>query len=602
MDLHINTERDLLIEIIKAMDEKKLKRVMTYVREFKETPVDDESEQSPKLPLPIGISNYRVASTSYYYVDKTMMIKEFLDERPQVSLFLRPRRFGKTLNMDMLRVFFEKSEEDTSHYFKDKKIWKCGERYRSYQGKYPVIFVTFKDVKFKSWKECVDNLADVIRDEFARHSILLLNSERCLDSEKVYFQKMLNKEISEVDLTRAFHKLSEMLHKHYGIPPIIIIDEYDTPIQQGHVHGYYEEVVTFMRNLFSAGLKDNHHLSYGFLTGILRVAKESIFSGMNNLRINSILDKRYGEYFGFTSREIYKICEYYGVLDKYEEIKEWYNGYLFGQTNIYNPWSVINYFSSDCEPSAYWLSTGSNDIIQEILSEATEEIYENLQLLLQGKSFRTYVDTSIIYPQIKKEPTSIYSFLLITGYLKLVSVERSPMGGYICEVSIPNKEIKYVYNKEVLSKAAPMIPESSAIAIQKAICVQDIDVIKEHLNKILLNSASYYDTAGENFYHGLVLGLCTIFDDKYCVSSNREAGHGRYDIALFPKQKNLPGIMLELKAKKNCSSAVLQKLAKEALEQIHDNIYDSQMKEMGIGEILYYGIAFSGKHVEIRKC
>ena len=260
----------------------------------------------------------------------------------------------------------------------------------------------------------------------------------------------MDKNTTEAELTGAFCELSEMLHKHYGVAPIIIIDEYDTPIQQGYVHGYYDDVVAFMRNLFSAGLKDNHHLSYGFLTGILRVAKESIFSGMNNLKVNSILDKRYGEYFGFTSEEIQEMCEYYGAADKYEEIKEWYNGYLFGQTNIYNPWSVINYFCCDCEPSAYWLSTGSNEIIEDILEGASEEIYENLHLLLEGKSFKTYVDTSIIYPNIKKEPTSIYSFLLITGYLKFVKVDRTPIGDYVCEVAIPNKEIKYVYNKEIL--------------------------------------------------------------------------------------------------------------------------------------------------------
>ena len=515
MDVHINVERDLLIEIIKIMDEEDLKRVIAYVRELNEKSADnDETESVHRLPLPIGISNYRVASSSYYYVDKTMMIKEFLDERPQVSLFLRPRRFGKTLNMDMLRVFFEKTEADTSHYFKDKKIWRCGARYRDYQGKYPVIFVTFKDVKFKTWNACFDNLADVIRSEFDHH-YELLSSEKCTGSEKKYYQKVLDKEVTEAELTGAFCELSEMLHKHYGVAPIIIIDEYDTPIQQGYVHGYYDDVVAFMRNLFSAGLKDNHHLSYGFLTGILRVAKESIFSGMNNLKINSILDKRYGEYFGFTSEEIQEMCEYYGVADKYEEVKEWYNGYLFGQTNIYNPWSVINYFCCDCEPSAYWLSTGSNEIIEEILEGASEEIYENLRLLMEGKSFKTYVDTSIIYPNIKKEPTSIYSFLLITGYLKLVKVDRTPIGDYVCEVAIPNKEIKYVYNKEILSKFAQMIPESSAIAIQNAICVHDIDALREHLNKILLNSASYYDTTGENFYHGLVLGLCTIFDNQY---------------------------------------------------------------------------------------
>jgi len=551
-----------------------------------------------RLPLPIGISDYRVASELYYYVDKTMMIKEFLDERPQVSLFLRPRRFGKTLNMDMFRVFFEKSEEDTSRYFVNKKIWACGEWYRAYQGKYPVIFVSFKDVKFKSWEETLDNLADVLKKEFDRHSVLL-DSPSCSKSEKEYFNKVLEKRTTEVELTGALRELSQMLHEHYGIAPIIIIDEYDTPIQQGHVHGFYDDVVLFMRNLFSGGLKDNHHLSYGFLTGILRVAKESIFSGLNNLKINSILDKRYSEYFGFTPSEIKEMCRYYRVDEKFEEICAWYDGYRFGQTEIFNPWSVINYFSNECVPGAYWQSTGSNDIIEEILEYATEDIYERLHLLLQGKSFLTYVDTGVIYPQIQKNPSSVYSFLLVAGYLKIVSANLSAGGDYMCEVALPNKEIAFVYNKEILAKLDKIFPDATAIAIREAIYLEDTNLLKCHLNKLLLQSVSYFDTMGENFYHGLMLGLCAMFDNRYFVESNWEAGEGRYDIALFPKDEKLPGIIIELKAQKNCDKEELQQLAQEALEQINIRKYDACMEEQKVWRVLKYGVAFSGKYVEI---
>lgn len=551
-----------------------------------------------RVPLPIGISNYCVASEDYYYVDKTMMIKEFLDERPQVSLFLRPRRFGKTLNMDMLRVFFEKTDEDTSRYFKNKKIWSCGEYYREYQGKYPVIFVSFKDVKFKTWEETVDNLADVLKKEFDRHSVLA-NSPNCSKSEKEYFNKVLEKCTTEVELTGALRELSQMLHEHYEIAPMIIIDEYDTPIQQGHMYGFYDKVVLFMRNLFSGGLKDNRHLSYGFMTGILRVAKESIFSGLNNLKVNSILDRRYSEYFGFTSDEIKEMCRYYGVIDKYDEICAWYDGYRFGQTEIFNPWSVINYFSNDCVPGAYWQSTGSNDIIEEILEYATEDIYERLHLLLQGKSFLTYVDTGVIYPEIEKNPSSVYSFLLVAGYLKIVSTNLSPGGDYMCEVALPNKEIAFVYNKEILAKLQKILPEATAIGIREAIYLEDTERLKQQLNKLLLQSVSYFDTIGENFYHGLMLGLCAMFDNRYLVDSNRESGEGRYDIALFPKDEKLPGIIIELKAQKNCGSDELKLLAKEALSQINVRKYDTKMKEQRVSCVLKYGVAFSGKKVEI---
>ena len=266
-----------------------------------------------RLPLPIGVADYRLASTEYYYIDKTLMIKEFLDERPMVSLFTRPRRFGKTLNMDMLRTFFEKTAEDTSVYFRDKAIWQCGERYRSYQGKYPVIFLTFKDVKFTTWQETFQSIRELIAKEAYRH-IELKDSDRCDAFDKKAFLRLQQGNADETELANALADLSLALHKHYGIAPIIIIDEYDIPIQQGYMQGFYDKVILFMRNLFSGGLKDNKHLSYGFLTGILRVAKESIFSGLNNLVINSVLDNKYSEYFGFTASEVQQMAAYYGLV------------------------------------------------------------------------------------------------------------------------------------------------------------------------------------------------------------------------------------------------------------------------------------------------
>lgn len=557
-----------------------------------------KEKRTTRLPLPIGISDYRLASSEYYYVDKTMLIKDFLDERPMVSLFTRPRRFGKTLNMDMLRTFFEKTEEDTSVYFKDKAIWQCGEWYQSYQGKYPVIFLSFKDVKFETWEETRDNIAHVLHKEFERHRELL-QSEMCQAYDKKYFETIIEENATERELVISLQMLSEMLDKHHGMAPIIIIDEYDTPINQGHICGFYDKVVIFMRNLFSGGFKDNKHLSYGFMTGILRVAKESIFSGLNNIKVNSILDNRYSSYFGFTSEEVCEMARYYGVLEKYDEICEWYDGYRFGETEIFNPWSVINYLNNECIPMAFWQATGNNDVIGEILEQATEGIYRQLNELLQGKSILTFVDTGVIYPQIQKSSVSVYSFLMMTGYLKALRKEGDYGGEYLYEVSLPNKEIALVYRKEVLERYQDIISQDTATYIQQAIYTGNVEEFKAQLEKLLLQSVSCYDTMGENFYHGFVLGLCAMMDKYYYISSNRESGEGRYDIQLLPRNKKFPGVLLELKAVKNYNETELKALSDKALQQIRDRKYDTEMKKMGVDHIWMYGVAFCGKHVEI---
>lgn len=555
-----------------------------------------ETVMEKKFPLPVGISDYRKAVSEYYYVDKTLMIRDFIDERPQVSLFTRPRRFGKTLNMDMLRVFFEKSEEDTSVYFQDKKIWNCGQEYRSYQGKYPVIYVTFKDVKCDTWEAAYDFIAKILKNEFERHSELL-DSDKLSCFEKKYITNVLNGIADENDISMAFLNLSLMLHEHHGTAPIIIIDEYDTPIQQGYVKGYYDKIVDFMRVLFSGGLKDNSHLSYGFLTGILRVAKESIFSGLNNIKVNTILDNRYSQYFGFTSEEVKEMADYYGKPEKYEELCVWYDGYRFGKTEIFNPWSVIGYFNNECVPQTFWQSTGSNDIISEILSHATTEMMKRLEALMRGESFVTHIDTGVIYPQIQKNPSSIYSFLLVTGYLKALTVERPFGSDYMCEVALPNKEISYVYSKEILSQLEHVVPASAAVVIQEAIYTMNIPALQKHLEAFLYQTISFHDAANETFYHGLILGLCAMLDNRYRITSNRESGDGRFDIQMIPLNKELPGVLIEVKSGKGCNNEKLVELAGKALEQINERRYDTEMKARGVKNILQYGIAFGGKHV-----
>lgn len=553
---------------------------------------------TPRKPLPIGVSDYKDACTDYYYVDKTMMLKDFMDERPKVSLFTRPRRFGKTLNMDMFRTYFEKADADTSIYFRDKKIWKCGDRYRSQQGKYPVVFLSFKDIKYATWEETYQAIKQLIAQEFRRHN-LLATSNTLSDYERNDFQKLAIGAGSEVDYQMSLQTLTLLLHKHFGIAPIIIIDEYDTPIQQGHNSGFYDTVINFMRNLFSGGLKDNPHLSYGFLTGILRVAKESIFSGLNNLKVNSILDERYSEYFGFTSAEVREMAKYYGKLNKYLELRDWYDGYRFGNTEIYNPWSVIGYFSNNCKPRAYWQSTGSNDIIREVLASATPEIMERLELLMKGQSFVTHVDTSVIYPQIQSDPSSIYSFLLVAGYLKAVRCDQSIGEDYMCEVAIPNKEISYVYSKEILSQFDSIIPRSASTALQEAIFQFDTVALQNTLENFLLQAISFHDAANEAFYHGLVLGMCAAMDGSYRITSNRESGEGRYDIQMMPLQAGLPGVIIELKAGRACSEEQLENLAQEALSQINNRRYSVEMHALGISDIIKIGVAFCGKNAKI---
>lgn len=549
-----------------------------------------------KKPLPIGISDFKTATTNYYYVDKTLLIRDFLDTKPMVSLFTRPRRFGKTLNMDMLRVFFEKTQEDTSVYFKDKKIWSCGTSYNQHQGQYPVIFLTFKDVKCLTWEETFQKLRRLISLEFIRHSELETSS--LLSSyEKEQYHRLAGDSADEIDCQMGLQLLSMLLHKHYGKECIIIIDEYDTPIQQGHSCNFYPEIVNFMRNFFSGGLKDNSHLAFGFLTGILRVAKESIFSGMNNLKTNSILDDSYSEFFGFTIEEVKDMLRYYKKEEKFPEICEWYDGYRFGDTEIFNPWSVINYLSDDCFPKAFWQSTGNNEIIGEIIESATPEITEGLYKLLCGKKITTYVDTSVIYPEVRKNPYSIYSFLLVAGYLKVAATYPQNDGNFMCDVAIPNKEINFVYEKEVLNRTNQ---NNMSISISQAVFTGDVQKLQSLLEKFMLQSISSMDGANEAFYHGMMLGLCAVLGNRYQVRSNRESGFGRFDIQLMPLIAGIPGFLFEFKHT-NDEHVDLNILADAALRQIDEKKYDTELRSAGVKSIIKIGIAFRGKNVVVKR-
>ena len=574
----------------------KQKEIVGAIKDGRNWLIPNNAILGPKKPLPIGVSDFKSATTNYYYVDKTLLIRDFLNALPMVSLFTRPRRFGKTLNMDMLRVFFEKTPEDTSIYFKDKYIWQCGDYYTKHQGQYPVIFLSFKDIKCSCWHETFQKISKLISLEFMRHDEL--ESSTVLSSyEKEQYHRFASEGMNEVDCQMGLQLLSLLLHKHYGKECVIIIDEYDTPIQQGHLCDFYNDIVNFMRNFFSGGLKDNPHLAFGFLTGILRVAKESIFSGMNNLKTNSILDDSYSSYFGFTKDEVKDMLEYYEYEDKYQEICEWYDGYCFGNTEIFNPWSVINYISDQCFPKAFWQSTGSNDIIGEIIGAATPEINENLYKLLCGNTITTYIDTSVIYPEVQNNPYSIYSFLLVAGYLKVAEIYPQNDGNYMCDVAIPNKEILYVYEKEVLNRTNR---NDVSISIHQAIFSKDASKLQSLLENFMLKSISTMDGASEAFYHGMMLGLCAVLGSQYQVRSNRESGLGRFDIELLPMVKNMPGFIFELKHTKDMNID-LDSLADSALRQIDNMKYDAELKAFGVDDIVKIGIAFRQKSAVVKR-
>ena len=550
-----------------------------------------------KLPLPVGISDYVVASTDCYYVDKTLMIRDVIDEKGRILMWTRPRRFGKTLNMDMLRVFFEKSGDDTSVHFRNMDIWRCGSRYVGEQGRYPVICLSFKDVKERGYAEAYALLRHAISVEADRHSYLL-TSDSCSERDRRELASVIDGSASDASYACSLALLSRMLHVHHGTPAIIMIDEYDTPIQSAYANGYYEDMVSFMRVFLSSGLKDNRNLAYGFLTGILRVAKESLFSGLNNLKVYSILSSRYSSYFGFSRDEVSRMCSYYGVEDRMVDLVRWYDGYHFGSHEIFNPWSVACCLDDGCRLAPYWLATSSNDLIAKVIDGMDDDSRRQLLSLVQeGASLSTTVDTAVVYPRLHDDPSSVYSFLLMAGYLD-AGDGTGDESAWSCTVSIPNLEVSKAFSREIVSRMRDIVSPSVSSEIERALVNGDGNALKEHLKGLLMRSASHFDTAKEDFFHGIVLCLCALTGGYY-TTSNREAGDGRYDIQMLPYDRSRPGMLIELKAERGCSSERLKALAQEGLEQIRDRNYCVDLLSHGVGTIFLYSVAFSGKDVEI---
>ena len=561
------------------------------------------------MPSPGNESFKEFIRGNCYYVDKTPYLKTIFNYRGSRLLMLRPRRFGKTLMMSTIRYFFEMNYEnpgDTSlqqDLFKGLDIMKDEEFCRENMGQYPVVSLSLKDTDGLDFRNALDQLGETIFD-LAYRFTWLMDSKVLQAKGKEAFSRLLDhdhlcsgNESSINTLQSSLFILCRALYEHCGKSPLLLIDEYDTPIQQGHSRNFYNEVITFMRNFMSGGLKDNPSLAFGVLTGILRVSKENLFSGLNNPIVNSVLDEKYSKYFGFTVDEVNTMAAYYGQEAKLEELREWYDGYRFGSTEIYNPWSVANYFYNNCQAKPYWTNTSDNEIIREIMISLTPDIAENLFALLQGQTVQASLNMDVIYPRITDGTDTIFSFLLLAGYLKPVSDAVETEFGTFMELALPNKEIRRVYNTEILSWLRVTVDGNVMAGLEKALYLNDGKKLQEFLRKYMITCISCFDGAAEGFYHGMMLGLAAGMSSRYYIRSNRESGEGRFDLVLEPKVHSLPGIIMEFKATKN--DAGLSASADEALKQIEDKHYDTDMKDRGIKEIVKYGIAFAGKNVEI---
>lgn len=556
-----------------------------------------------KKKLPVGIDDFKnIREENYYYVDKSLFIKEIIDDGAQVILLPRPRRFGKTLNLSMLKYYFEKSEKDYSYLFKNLKIKQTAEEYLSKQGKYPIINLTFKDIKENSWPQAEIKLKRMVAREFKRHKYLL-DSEVLDQYDKKFFQKILSLKAENAFYEESLKDLSDYLAAYHQEKVVILIDEYDQPIQAAYYNDYYDKMINFMRNFLSAGLKNNLSLEKGILTGILRVAKESIFSGLNNLVVSTLLDNEYSKYFGLLENEIKDLFNYYALGFQFEDLKNWYNGYYFGENIIYNPWSIINCIRREGEIEPYWANTSSNDIIRDLIINSESEVKKDLEILLNGDTINKKIDENIIFSEIDKKVNIIWSFLLLSGYLTYVKKERREMYLY-CDLKIPNKEIRYIFENIINQWFEEKISSQKLNVLLKSLVEGEIKTFSEIFKEFVLNSMSSFDTGGrdpEKVYHAFVLGLLLNLKDSYQIKSNRESGFGRYDIIIIPREREKHGIIIEFKKIHTNKKEDLEKAAAEALEQIERKNYAQELLRVGVNRIIKVAIVFSGKKVYVKK-
>ena len=564
------------------------------------------------MPKVIGIGKQRydrIIENDGFYIDKTMFIKEWWENQDDVTLITRPRRFGKTLNMDMLKCFFSNEYKDRGDLFEGLDIWK-EEKYRKIQGTYPVIFLSFAKIKQNTYEDAVAGIKRIICDEIQKY-IFLKDWDGLAEEEKTNL-KNITYGMDDVTAQEAIASLSNYLSRYYGKNVIILLDEYDTPMQEAYVNGYWEELVSFTRSFFNATFKSNMYLERAMMTGITRVSKESMFSDLNNLVVITTSSKDYATAFGFTEEEVFHALDEYGLSDKKCDVKEWYDGFVFGGIkDIYNPWSIINFLKYK-ELKNYWADTSSNDLISKLIKTGSAGIKETMEKLIDGKTIEKKIDEQIIYNQLEKNENSIWSLLLASGYLKAVSIDVyiSDEIVEIYKLAITNNETKSMFRAMIKEWFSEVYSEKKDFL--KALILGDVDAMNQYMNDIALETFSSFDVAGrensrvrpENFYHGFVLGLMVEKRDDYIIKSNKESGFGRYDVMMIPrnvKTGNLPAMILEFKVMNSNKEKTLEETVSSALAQIEEKKYDTELINAGVKKenIRHYGFAFEGKKVFI---
>lgn len=556
--------------------------------------------------VPIGIEAYKeFVDKNYYYIDKTLLIKELLDKGGLVNLFTRPRRFGKTLALSTLKTFFEKDMDisgditDNSHYFDGMKIAQAGEEYTKHMGQYPVISLSLKSAKQPDFETAYEKLREGIAFEFKRHRYVL-KSDDLLESEKAHYKAIMEQSGEYADYATSLKFLSDCLKTYHGKRAIILLDEYDVPLENAYFRSYYDRMIDFIRSLFESALKTNDSLEFAVITGCLRISKESIFTGLNNLKIISILNQNYAEYFGFTPAEVDNILDYYGLSEKKEEVRKWYDGYLFGETEVYNPWSVINYVDQGIEntisfPKPYWSNTSSNSIVRELIENADDGVKQEIESLLAGGVIEKPVHEDITYGDIHESQDNLWNFLFFTGYLKKVSERFEGRNIYLI-MALPNEEIAYIYQNTILEWFELKLKSTDLSMLYQAVLEGDCETFGNQVSEQLLETISYYDYT-ENYYHGFLCGLLKGCKG-YLVTSNRESGKGRPDIVFKYVSVRGQAIIMELKVVKAFDE--METGCDQALQQIEEQNYQAALVKEGYQQIKKYGICFYRKECMVK--
>lgn len=554
------------------------------------------------IRLPLGISNFRrIREEGYYFVDKSLLIRDIIDDSAPVILILRPRRFGKTLNLSMLYYYFtNNAQEQIPQLFAGLEIMTTGD-HKQHQGYYPVIFLSLKGIKDLAYTDALQNIAALVSELYSKHDYLLSN-ETLKPHEKQMFHRLLEKQATVVELQYSIKNLLEYLHRFHGIKSILLLDEYDTPIHASFVKNYYEEMVNFMQAFLGAALKDNDHLQKAVITGILRVSQASIFSGLNNIAVYSILKERYSQYFGFLEEEVEQINLASGNPHSLNEIHQWYNGYQFAKQLLYNPWSIIHCLRpEESGPlQAYWVNIADNSLIQQLITQAKTEVKAQFARLLQGESITQTISEEMVFTDLtRNQEDALWNLLLFTGYLT-ATTPSMPLPHHTVQLRIPNREVYYLYENIITRWFSDTRSYQDYDDLLQSLLEERIVVFEKLLQAYINEAGSYFDfntQTSEQVYHALILGLVVGLRKQFVIQSNRESGDGRYDLCLLPKDTNKTGILLEFKKTDNTHD--LEKVAQQALDQIQQGDYIATLRQHKIHEVLILGIAFAAKKVKI---